>query len=125
MKEDPPDPRRMAAGDICMLPNDRAFVLASDPRVAHFDRLELFADAQEKMVTVGDGSDFFAAGVDIALDLRQGDLLAEVLPPFLHVGHDSPEASAMRWLVEHLVEELAVLAKHAMHPPTAHLHSSP
>lgn len=99
-------PRRMASGDVCMLPSDRAFVLASDLRTAQFDGLELFAGAQEKTVTVGDGSDFFAVGAHIALDPRQGDLLAEVLPPFLHVGHDSPEASAMRWLLDQLVKEL-------------------
>jgi AraC-like DNA-binding protein len=99
-------PRRMAAGDVCMLPSDRAFVMASDLKAAQFDGLRLFAGAQEKMVTVGNGSDFFAVGAHIALDPRQGDLLAEVLPPFLHVGHDSPEASAMRWLLDQLVKEL-------------------
>lgn len=100
------EPRRMASGDVCMLPSDRAFVLASDLKTAQFDGLELFAGAQEKMVTVGDGSEFFAVGAHIALDPRQGDLLAEVLPPFLHVGHDSTEASAMRWLLDQLVKEL-------------------
>jgi transcriptional regulator GlxA family with amidase domain len=40
------------------------------------------------------------------LDPKRGGLLSEVLPPLLHVGSTSPEASAMRWLLDQLIKEV-------------------
>ncbi|SRR5258708_924602 len=97
---------RVKTGDVFVLPAERAFVLAGDLDSPQIDGLDLFADATDKIATVGDGDDFFPVGAHIALDPKRGELLSEVLPPLLHVGGNSSEASAMRWLLDQLVKEV-------------------
>ena len=99
-------PLRVKTGDVFVLPTQRAFVLAGDLNSPQIDGLKLFAGATDKIAAVGDGDDFFAVGAHIALDPKRGGLLSEVLPPLLHVGSDSSEASAMRWLLDQLVKEV-------------------
>jgi len=90
---------------VFVLPRQRAYVLASDMKARPIDGLKRFADATDKITRVGEGDDFFAVGAHIALDPESGDLLSEVLPPLLHIGSGSSEASAMRWLLDQLVKE--------------------
>ena len=97
---------RVKTGDVFVLPAERAFVLAGDLNSPQIDGLKLFAGATDKIATVGDGDDFFAVGAHIALDPKRGELLSEVLPPLLHVGSNSSEASAIRWLLDQLVKEV-------------------
>jgi AraC-like DNA-binding protein len=99
-------PLRVRTGDVFVLPTKRAYVLAGELNAPQIDGLELFAEAKDKIATVGDGNDFFAVGAHIALDPQGGQLLSEVLPPLLHVGGSSSEASAMRWLLDQLVREV-------------------
>jgi AraC-like DNA-binding protein len=99
-------PLRVRTGDVFVLPTKRAYVLAGELNAPQIDGLELFAEAKDKIATVGDGDDFFAVGAHIALDPQGGQLLSEVLPPLLHVGGSSSEASAMRWLLDQLVREV-------------------
>jgi AraC-like DNA-binding protein len=97
---------RVMTGDVFVLPAERGFVLAGDLNAPQADGAGMFLDALDKTVKVGDGEDFFAVGAHIALDPKRGELLSEVLPPLLHVGSDSSEASAMRWLLDQLVKEV-------------------
>ncbi len=99
-------PLRVKTGDVFVLPTQRAFVLAGDLSSPQIDGLKLFADAADKMATVGDGHDFFAVGAHIALDPKRGGLLSEVLPPLLHVGSDSSEASASKQLAQLLCVQI-------------------
>jgi AraC-like DNA-binding protein len=99
-------PVRVKTGDLFVLPAERAYVLSGDLNSPQLDGLKFFADAADKIATLGDGDDFFAVGAHIALDPKRGELLLEVLPPLLHVGSDSSEASAMRWLLDQLVKEV-------------------
>jgi len=99
-------PLRVKTGDVFVLPAERAFVLAGDLNSPQIDGLKVFAGVTDKIATVGDGDDFFAVGAHIALDPKRGGLLSEVLPPLLHIGGDSSEASAMRWLLDQLVKEV-------------------
>ncbi len=101
-------PLHIKTGDVFVLPAERAFVLAGDLNAPQTEGLNIFADATDKIAKVGDGDDFFAVGAHIALDPERGGLLSEVLPPLLHVGSSSSEASAMRWLLDQLVKEVAV-----------------
>jgi hypothetical protein len=91
---------------VFVLPAERGYVLAGDLNAPQIDGLQLFDDATDKIATIGVGDDFYAVGAHIALDPKRGELLSEVLPPFIHVGSDSSEASAMRWLLDHLVKEV-------------------
>jgi len=97
---------RVRTGDVFVLPAERAFVLAGDLKSPQIDGPKVFAGATDKIATVGGGDDFFAVGAHIALDSKRGGLLSEVLPPLLHIGGDSSEASAMRWLLDQLVKEV-------------------
>jgi AraC-like DNA-binding protein len=100
-------PLRLETGDVVMVSADRSFVLAGDLNAPQADGAQLFADALDDMAVVGDGNDFFAIGGHVVLDAERGHVLADVLPPVLHVDGKSSEASAMRWLLDQLVKEVA------------------
>lgn len=100
-------PLDVKTGDVFVLPAERAFVMAGDLNAAQTDGLEVFSGATDKIGRVGNGDDFFAVGAHIALDPERGRLLSEVLPPLIHLENNSPEASAIRWLLEQLVKEVA------------------
>lgn len=97
---------RLGTGDVFMVPAERSFVLASERNVPPLDGLELFKRATDNVGSVGLGDEFFAVGGHIALDPDRGDVLAEVLPPLIHVDGSSPEASTIRWLLDQLVKEV-------------------
>ena len=89
-----------------MVPAERSFVLASDLKAPPLDGLELFTKAKDNVGKVGDGNDFLAIGGHVALDPDRGGVLADVLPPLIHVDGSSPEASTIRWLLDQLVKEV-------------------
>ncbi len=92
-------------GDVGLLAAKRSFVLASDPSVAPVDAMELFSGSGRSTAQLGDGEDFAHIGGHVLLDPASGRLLANVLPPWIHVPADSPQAVAFRWLLDQLVEE--------------------
>jgi AraC-like DNA-binding protein len=100
-------PLHVKTGDAFVLPADRPYVMAGDLNAPQTDGLSIFSKAADKIGRVGHGDDFFVVGAHIALDPERGRLLSEVLPPLFHIGNTSPEASAMRWLLEQLVKEVA------------------
>ena len=93
------------AGDVGLLTARRSFVLASDPSVPPVDAMSLFASSGGKTATLGDGADFAHIGGHVLLDPASGRLLADVLPPWIHVPAASLQATNFRWLLEQLVEE--------------------
>ena len=107
-------PVRLKAGDVFIVPAERSYVLASDLKVRPLDGLGLFTKATDNVGRVGDGNDFFAIGGHVALDPDRGDVLAEVLPPLIHVDGSSSEASTIRWLLDQLVKEVTANRPGAM-----------
>ena len=93
-------PLRLETGDVFVVPAERSFVLASDLKARQLDGLELFTKAADNVGKVGVGNDFFAIGGHVALDPDRGGVLAEVLPPLIHVDGSSSEASTIRWLLD-------------------------
>lgn len=100
-------PIRFATGDVGLLSTARAFVLASDPDVSPVDAMTLFSGAGRTTAQLGDGSDFAHIGGHVLLDPASGRLLADVLPPWIHVQAHLPAATTFRWLLDRLVEEQA------------------
>jgi len=100
-------PIRFATGDVGLLSAPRAFVLASDPDVSPVDAMTLFSGAGKTTAQLGDGSDFAYIGGHVLLDPTSGRLLADVLPPWIHVRAALPQAAAFRWLLDRLAEERA------------------
>jgi AraC-like DNA-binding protein len=99
-------PVQLEAGDVFMVPAERSYVLASDLKAPQRDGLALFSKATNNLGTVGDGKDFLAIGGHVTLDPDRGGVLADVLPPLIHVDGSSSEASTIRWLLDQLVAEV-------------------
>lgn len=100
-------PVRFETGDVGLLTAKRSFVLASDPGVAPVDAMPLFSGAGRSTAQLGDGQDFAHIGGHVLLDPASGRLLADVLPPWIHVPAASAQATAFRHLLDQLVEERA------------------
>ena len=98
---------RFATGDVGLLSARRSFVLASDPSVKPVDAMALFSGAGRSTAVVGDGQDFAHLGGHVLLDPASGDLLADVLPPWIHIDATSPQAMTFRSLLDLLVAERA------------------
>jgi hypothetical protein len=92
-------PVRFDTGDVGLLSVPRAFVLASDPDVPPLDAMALFSGAGRTTAQLGDGGDFAHIGGHVLLDSASGRLLADVLPPWIHVQAHSPAAATFRWLL--------------------------
>ena len=102
-----PEPVLFEAGDVGLLAAQRSFVLASDLAVAPVDAMGLFSGAGSKAAKLGDGDDFSHIGGHVLLDPASGRLLADVLPPWIHIRSASPQAPILRWLLHQLVYERA------------------
>jgi AraC-like DNA-binding protein len=100
-------PHRIGTGDVLMLSGPRPYTLASDLGVPPLDAIEVFADPTVKLVRVGDSDDFVAIGGHVTLSPERGWMLADVLPPLLHIDGSSPEASTMRFFLDQFVTEVA------------------
>lgn len=101
------EPIHFDTGDVGLLAAKRSFVLASDLDVAPIDAMSAFSGAGKTTAQLGDGTDFGHIGGHVLLDPASGRLLADVLPPWIHVPAASPQATAFRWLLDQLVEERA------------------
>ncbi|WP_346949260.1 AraC family transcriptional regulator [Dyella sp.] len=102
-----PAPLRFDTGDVGLIAAPRSFVLASEPGVEPIDAMAVFAGTNGT-AQLGDGRDFAHIGGHVLLDPASGKLLADVLPPWIHVPASSPHASNFRWLLDQLMEERAL-----------------
>lgn len=99
-------PVRVETGDVFLLSAQRSFVLAGDLTAAPVDATSLFA-AGVKFAQIGDGDDCLQIGGHVRLDPAIGGLLADILPPSIHVQAASPQAPVLQWLLDQLVRERA------------------
>jgi len=96
---------RVEAGDVTLLSAQKAFVLASDLDAVPLDAASVFSANVSEVVKLGGGDECLQIGGFIRLDPASGGLLADVLPPLIHVRADSPHAPVLRWLLDQLVNE--------------------
>lgn len=89
------------------LSGQRSFVLAADLAAAPLDALKVFADHAGEVVQLGEGEDCVQIGGHVRLDPVSGALLADVLPPLIHVDAAATHATILRWLLDQLVSERA------------------
>lgn len=101
------EPVRLEAGDVGLLATERSYVMASAPGVEPIDALGVFSGAGRATAVLGSGADFSFMGGHVLLNPANGKLLADVLPPWLHIKAAQPEAAAFRWMLNQLVEEAA------------------
>ena len=98
-------PVRAEAGDVFLLSAHQSFVLASDVEAMPIDAASVFTSSAVKMGKLGDGDEYMQIGGFVRLDPVSGGLLADVLPPLIHVHASAPQAAVLHWLIEQLVHE--------------------
>jgi AraC-like DNA-binding protein len=107
--DDEPSPIHLEAGDVILLAAPRGFTLASNLDAAPVVAREIFAGRTEDIVSIGSpgdrGSQVLQMGGHLQLHQTDGSLLAEVLPPFIHVHGSTAEARALQWIVDQLLQE--------------------
>jgi AraC-like DNA-binding protein len=94
------------AGDVLLLSAQRSYVLAGDLAATPIDALTVFT-GKVKTARLGEREDCIQIGGHILLDPTSGRILADVLPPLIHVRADSSRATVLQWLLEQLIREQA------------------
>lgn len=98
-------PVGLEAGDVGLLSAQRSFVFAGDLSAVPVDAKRVFTTDVGMIAKLGDGDDCFLIGGHVELDSASGWLLADVLPPLIHVRAASPQATVLQWLLDQLVRE--------------------
>jgi AraC-like DNA-binding protein len=98
-------PVRAEAGDVFLLSAQQSFVLASDLRAVPIDAASVFTTNATKIAKLGDGDDYLQLGGFVRFNAISGALLADVLPPLIHVRATSQQATVLHWLIEQLIHE--------------------
>ena len=97
--------RSVAAGDVLLLSAGRAFVLASARSLVPLDGAQVFAGSFGRILPLGGGQEFLQIGGHVRLDPINGKILAEALPPWIHIQADAPQAPILQWILRQLVQE--------------------
>ncbi|WP_211258520.1 AraC family transcriptional regulator [Luteibacter rhizovicinus] len=98
-------PFRLVQGDVLLRIAPRPARLCSDVDVPPVWLADVRAANSDAVTHVGKGDDFFLIGGMVELGQESERLLRDVLPPFVHVRGDSPEAEPIRWLLGQLLQE--------------------
>jgi AraC-like DNA-binding protein len=98
---------RLESGDVFLLSARRGFVLAGDLAAVPVDAASVFTTDAGTIAQLGNGDDCFLLGGHVRLDSGSGGLLADVVPPLIHVRAASPQATVLQWLLDQLVRERA------------------
>ena len=93
--DDEEEPLSVEAGDVLLLAAKRSFTLSSDLVAVPVEAATLFT-ATTKTAKLGGREDFVLIGGHVVLDTASGGLLADVLPPFIHVRAESSRATVLR-----------------------------
>ena len=100
-------PVYLEAGDVFLLSAHRSFILAAELASVPVDAADVFTAKVGTIAKLGGGDDYFLIGCHVQLDAGSGGLLADVLPPLIHVRAASPQATILHWLLDQLVRERA------------------
>jgi len=98
-------PFHLRAGDVFLLSARKPFIITTDPGRPPVDAHALFEAGTVQLLDIGGGDDFFFLGGHVDLHAMNGSLLAESLPPTIHLQVGCVEASRLQWLIEQLVHE--------------------
>lgn len=117
-------PIRFIAGDCFLLPRGWPFCLTTDLALTPIDALTVLeksgARGNGRIATLNGGGTCIVGG-HFAFAAGHADLLVSVLPPIVHLRHESDRA-ALRWALEKLSQELreprpgsVLVAEHLAH----------
>jgi AraC-like DNA-binding protein len=94
---------RIEEGDVILLSLQTPYILAGDLSAEPLDALQLFAEG--KTPVIGDTGDCIQIGGHVRLDQKTGAILADVLPPLIHIKAASPQAASVKWLLDQYIRE--------------------
>ncbi len=97
-------PITLELGDVFLVSARTPFVLASNPGVTPRDARRVFT-TEVTFATLGDGRTHLLIGGHVSLNAATGDVLAELLPPIIHVRSAAPQAAVLQWLLAQLLRE--------------------
>lgn len=97
------EPHQVVEGETFLLSEQRAFTLASDLKTRAVDAHRVLQF--DAITHIGSGEDAFLIGGHIRFDSINGGLVADVLPPWIHVRAGSAQAAVLQWVVGQLVAE--------------------
>lgn len=105
MLEGHPEPIHFCTGDVGLLNARRAFIVASSPEIKPVDAMSVFKAGERNYAALGEGKEFEYMGGHVLLDPNRGQMLAQVLPQWIHIPAASPQATSFRWLLDRLIAE--------------------
>ncbi|MGF0173932.1 AraC family transcriptional regulator [Streptomyces sp. Marseille-Q5077] len=102
------EPLKLSEGDVVVSDGRRPYVLCSALGVEPLDSADVTVDPVTSSARLGEGTDEGVSCVSGHIDLSRdsGELLRRALPELIHVRSDAAEASALRWLIGQLAEEM-------------------
>jgi AraC-like DNA-binding protein len=108
VREDGGEPLKLSEGDVVVSDGRQPYVLCSELGVEQLDSADVTVDPVTRTARLGDGPDEDVSCVSGHIDLSRdsGELLRRALPELIHVRSDAAEASALRWLIGQLAEEM-------------------
>lgn len=96
---------RLEQGDVFLLHGRRSFVLASSLTATPRDLCPVYNEEGGVLATIGDGSGCTLLTGMVSLDPSNASLLTDALPELVYIQGSSPDASALRWMVERIEYE--------------------
>ncbi|WP_405577035.1 AraC family transcriptional regulator [Streptomyces sp. NBC_01092] len=108
VREEGGEPLKLSEGDVVVSDGRRPYVLCSELGVEPLDSADVTVDPVTRTARLGAGTDEDVVCVSGHIDLSRdsGELLRRALPELIHVRSDAAEASALRWLIGQLAEEV-------------------
>ncbi|SQA99871.1 L-rhamnose operon transcriptional activator rhaR [Cedecea neteri] len=67
--------------------------------------MSVFKAGERNYAALGEGKEFEYMGGHVLLDPNRGQMLAQVLPQWIHIPAASPQATSFRWLLDRLIAE--------------------
>ena len=100
------EPLRLNAGDVVVSDGAKPYVLCSEPGVEPLGSGEVPLDPATHMGQIGVGEDVVCLAGHVDLSGDRSGLLRSTLPELIHVRGEATAASALRWLIEQLFDEM-------------------
>ncbi|MCE1253459.1 MAG: AraC family transcriptional regulator [Anaerolineae bacterium] len=99
-----PYPILVEAGDVILLSTQSPFILANDLETTAVEAEKIF-HPELKITQIGAGEACFQIGGFVRFDQINGNFVADLIPPLIHVKSNEPQAAILHWIVNQLVFE--------------------
>lgn len=98
---------RLDAGEVLLMTAPHPLVIASDLQAPRTSLDELLSTREGPIAYLGHGEEVYMIGGNVKLEHANAPLLLGALPPYIHVGAQSPRSPTLLWLLKQLISESA------------------